>query len=124
MKHIRMDKNTADKWLAALRSGEYKQTRGKLEAKGRYCCLGVLQQVISGHTQGGTREGCPDLPNMGWLKEHGITFLLEKGSEYMNPYVEDIGTTLADINDSGTNFTTIADLIEGELQYTDNKKER
>lgn len=40
-----------DKWLVALRSGQYKQTKGilKLKEDGKepaYCCLGVLCEVI------------------------------------------------------------------------------
>lgn len=30
------------KWVAALRSGEYKQGRGQLRIGDRFCCLGVL----------------------------------------------------------------------------------
>lgn len=33
------------KWVAALRSGEYKQARRKLCAEGGFCCLGVLLDV-------------------------------------------------------------------------------
>jgi hypothetical protein len=29
------------KWIAALRSGEYKQGKDKLHHDGRFCCLGV-----------------------------------------------------------------------------------
>jgi hypothetical protein len=34
------------KWLAALRSGEYKQGRKFLKKNGSYCCLGVLCDVV------------------------------------------------------------------------------
>lgn len=38
------------KWIAALRSGEYKQTKGRLLRKwrgeDRFCCLGVLCEVM------------------------------------------------------------------------------
>jgi len=33
------------KWLKALRSGDYKQTKGELVSDGRYCCLGVACKV-------------------------------------------------------------------------------
>ncbi len=45
------------KWIAALRSGKYKQTAGSLcrtDNKGKpaaYCCLGVLCEVIHKHDQ-------------------------------------------------------------------------
>ncbi len=36
-----------DKWIAALRSGEYKQGFGSLSSTyGEYCCLGVLNVVL------------------------------------------------------------------------------
>ncbi len=39
-----MNKRIKKKWVAALESGKYKQTRGYLknEKGGGYCCLGVL----------------------------------------------------------------------------------
>lgn len=33
-------------WIAALRSGQYKQGRFRLERDGRFCCLGVLCHVL------------------------------------------------------------------------------
>ncbi len=37
-----------DKWVAALRSGEYRQGTFQLKSqKGYYCCLGVLNHVIN-----------------------------------------------------------------------------
>lgn len=41
-----MDRGLRDKWVAALRSGEYKQGRTRLKNEfGEYCCLGVLTEV-------------------------------------------------------------------------------
>lgn len=41
-----MDKELKAKWVAALRSGQYKQGKGKLLANdGAMCCLGVLEAV-------------------------------------------------------------------------------
>jgi hypothetical protein len=37
-----MNQVIKEKWVAALRSGEYKQTKGYLRNKKGYCCLGVL----------------------------------------------------------------------------------
>lgn len=50
-----MNKNVKQRWLAALRSGEYKQTTGCLRrdeadeihaAPKGYCCLGVLCDIV------------------------------------------------------------------------------
>lgn len=45
-----MEKALKEKWLKALRSGQYKQTIGALKTQSkngdcRYCCLGVLCDV-------------------------------------------------------------------------------
>lgn len=40
-----MHKNVKEKWIAALRSGKYKQGRNNLNNNGAYCCLGVLCEV-------------------------------------------------------------------------------
>lgn len=37
-----MDKDLLQKWVAALRSGNYKQGEEYLCYNGKYCCLGVL----------------------------------------------------------------------------------
>lgn len=37
-----MRKDVAEKWVAALRSGEYAQTVGYLQTEHGHCCLGVL----------------------------------------------------------------------------------
>lgn len=41
-----MDTQDKAKWTAALRSGEYKQTRCTLKNDEGYCCLGVLNEVL------------------------------------------------------------------------------
>lgn len=40
-----MDAELKAKWIAALRSGEYKQGNGRLRDGDKYCCLGVLCDV-------------------------------------------------------------------------------
>lgn len=37
-----MNKEVKQKWVAALRSGDYKQTQNHLQDSNGYCCLGVL----------------------------------------------------------------------------------
>lgn len=42
-----MKKNVKEKWVAALKSGDYKQGVGRLRDKDdHYCCLGVLCDVL------------------------------------------------------------------------------
>lgn len=40
-----MDSEVKDLWLKALRSGEYRQTQGKLCGDNKHCCLGVLTDL-------------------------------------------------------------------------------
>jgi len=49
-----MNADLKPKWLAALRSGEYTQGQRWLKRGGRYCCLGVL---------------CDIMPEIGWEDE-------------------------------------------------------
>jgi hypothetical protein len=42
-----MKKKYADAWIAALRSGEYKQGKGNLrDMDNKFCCLGVLCDIV------------------------------------------------------------------------------
>jgi hypothetical protein len=47
------------RWLDALRSGQYKQTVGRLKDSEGYCCLGVLCDVLKGDL--GSEWGDADL---------------------------------------------------------------
>ena len=40
-----------DKWLKALRGGEYKQGKTKLHSDGKYCCLGVACRIAGASTK-------------------------------------------------------------------------
>ncbi len=40
-----MNENIKSRWVAALRSGNYSQARGRLESESHYCCLGVLCEI-------------------------------------------------------------------------------
>jgi len=41
-----MKKEIAERWVSALRSGEYKQGRLYLKSERGYCCLGVLCDIL------------------------------------------------------------------------------
>jgi hypothetical protein len=126
MKTIRMSRRLAGLWLAALRSGKYKQGKGTLydPKTGGYCCLGVLQMVADGHV-----ERYEQLPSALWLYDHGVKFISQGEVEFgvghaqlqcSSPYIPSLSNGLATINDSGKyNFHELADLIEANLEYTD-----
>lgn len=116
--NIRMPKELADKWLAALRSGEYKQAKEVLynEETNGYCCLGVLQKCISGEI---VPDPSAELPDRDWLDSHNIKFIDMYNGENLSPYIEKTKSHIAIENDNGKSFDQIADLIESELEYTD-----
>lgn len=109
----------AQKWVEALRSGEYTQTRGQLKDYSRFCCLGVACDLFMKETGRGY-----------W---NGDIFYAEDGGEYeasllMPPIMHWLGLedrsggyvsnsaprSLASQNDDGKSFSEIADIIEAE----------
>jgi hypothetical protein len=105
-----MKKAIKQKWLKALRSGEFKQAQGQLRDKGAYCCLGVLCKVQSIPI---TRNGL------------GIPERVKSRGKYPSgPFnygviwdliTEDKARALASLNDDGKSFPEIADYIEKNL---------
>lgn len=86
------------RWVKALRSGEYKQTRSALYDGTGYCCLGVYQKVTGCRNQEGTKA----------LEDHNF---ISKG--HISEYVQDI---FASLNDrEGATFKQIASLVEKYL---------
>jgi hypothetical protein len=88
-----MKKAIKKKWVAALRSGEYKQGRRYLKRDGKYCCLGVLCEI----------QNCPDDKDSQFP---GALFLESVGLN--DPFAK----TLAEMNDRGSSFAEIATKIE------------
>ncbi len=41
-----MNPEIKKQWVAALRSGKYEQGRMRLKRDGRFCCLGVLCEIL------------------------------------------------------------------------------
>lgn len=112
---VSMNADIKQRWVEALRSGQYKQGSGCLKVNDSYCCLGVLCEL---HRQ--------DFPGKGWQLASTRSLLFSYISEYdfheppaevsawtgLDPSVYDL---LADANDSGADFPTIASLIEEML---------
>jgi hypothetical protein len=106
-----MKEQVKDLWVAALRSGEYKQTQTVLHDGDGYCCLGVLCRVLG-------KQFAPAYTN------HERAVYLCEGSTVLLPRVvrdeagmkSDSGAfgvarSLADLNDKGVPFDEIASLI-------------
>ena len=96
-----MDAEIKQKWLNALRSGEYKQGYGGLCDGTQFCCLGVLA-----HIQGMSRE---------WLERNSgsIYDFGQDGPAAWPAY--DQAEILSESNDAGTSFLDLANYIEKRL---------
>ena len=104
------------KWIAALRSGEYKQTQGVLRDRKGYCCLGVLCKIYADERgmRWDNRKLSVDDPGDPCGKVPSAQICEWAGLPMPNPKI-DGGTTLAEENDEGKTFAEIADIIEREL---------
>lgn len=98
------------KWVAALRSGDYKQGIGGLrDTHDSFCCLGVLCDIVD---PGGWQD--PVMSGADWVTHRGA-------QGFPDSLLEDVGVDrffsrrLAKKNDGGITFDKIADLIEGAL---------
>jgi hypothetical protein len=94
------------KWIAALRSGEYQQGVELLAYKHdggtSYCCLGVLCDVIN-YPKKEWFENTAELPRL----------VTEKvGIQECGQFDEDNKQCLALMNDQGMSFAEIADWLE------------
>lgn len=128
-----MNPEVKEKWLAALRSGKYKQARERLRDGGGFCCLAVLCDIaikegVSGEwALGATGETVFRWPAVAdrYLTHHTEESLLPPhvrdwaGLQSDNPRLkmDDYGhDTLSAMNDDHRlSFAEIADLIEKQL---------
>ena len=103
---IDMKKVTKKKWIAALKSGDFKQGKGQLRHRDNYCCLGVLC-VITGNSK---NRGMTDIfPKMG----EGTLSM-----EFMGLSVKQ-QDKLATLNDQGKTFKYIASYIKRYVKTED-----
>jgi hypothetical protein len=110
-----MNKELKDRWIAALRSGDYPQTQNELCNSAGYCCLGVLCDIYDNTKWRNSEDGvvsyafghtrCNEFPTYTWLEK--VVYL---------PHIQ--AQHLATLNDEkGYDFHDIAQWI------TDNVKE-
>lgn len=129
MGNIKMLKRDADRWLEALRSGQYKQGAGRLQKdsdKGTsYCCLGVLELVVAGEVEfyegawEGEEWGSYFVPSEEFLQKHRIVFYDKENHPANIPYLSSIEDYASNANDRGLSFKELADAIEQEIEYLD-----
>lgn len=113
-----MNPEIKDRWLTALRSGEYKQGKGYLrQADDTFCCLGVLADIA-------VKDGaCPvpelkanrAVPHYTYDSLSGDLTIELSGWAGLEPY-DDVQSRLMGMNDDyGLSFEQIADWIEENL---------
>ncbi len=118
-----MNKKIKAKWIEALRSGKYKQTKEVLHDGDGFCCLGVLCEVLGipkyyGEESGrwwfysNNRREYEVLP-ADIAKDMGLTVdgALAEPVAFAGAELND----LAHLNDRGADFIFIADVIEKQL---------
>jgi hypothetical protein len=123
-KTIKMPRDIRDQWLAALRSGEYKQGFGRLKSdNGGYCCLVVLQQVLDGDVERtiGKSHRPMLIPSAVWCERNGITLIGAGVLElWATPSIPTEGTdksTAPYLNDGlKMPFPEIADVLERHIE--------
>ena len=112
-----MNEQVKEKWLSALRSGDYKQTQLKLHTDDGFCCLGVLCDLYGKEHNVEWKLAEDDYSNNYEFQEEPERlplFVIEwAGVKNDNPEICE--TSLAELNDTGSTFNEIADLIEKHL---------
>jgi hypothetical protein len=136
-----MRKDVMKKWVQALRSGKFKQGTGTLKqfnSKGdaQHCCLGVLCELYNDSMRKSKKKTLPekvydndmdfshgycrfggkrdDLPKevMKWSGIQDSIGMFPRKVTDNNDFFEDGEYSLADLNDTGRKFKTIANIIE------------
>jgi hypothetical protein len=102
-------------WIAALRSGNYEQTTGYLHDSKGFCCLGVAAvEFLTDDVSVNKNYDCRDV----WLYdgESGeapkyVIDALGLNNALGDP-IRDTDDDLTDLNDNGSTFNEIADILE------------
>lgn len=101
-----------DRWLAALRSGEYRQGQGALkwivDGVGEFCCIGVAADLID---PGGWSKAHSERHSRLW--RGGGTFAAWEYIPWMTADMARLGLQLNDRD--GLSFAEIADRMEAEF---------
>ena len=106
----KMNPDVKAKWVAALRSGVFKQGRGMLwradgDDKRRYCCLGVLRNITKGDSPATAQ----------YPRASAACYLSDVDGQEESVLPGHTESVLAGMNDEGKSFAQIADFIEANL---------
>lgn len=122
--------DNAKKWLAALRSDKYKQTRFRLRDNTGFCCLGVACDLYSKEYSKEHPDVKWEQPKMSFDEHDGYYFLSSTGTlprevrnwlnlrtgvgRFTDSQLPDLEQNLTKVNDIGMTFKQIANIIESE----------
>lgn len=99
-----------DDWLARLRSGDYRQGKGRLRTVDQdgpaFCCLGVLCEALEVDLDAEAPE------DVGWPTVGDMSGVVCAPPELMAALSPTIRADLARVNDKDETFDAIAKLIE------------
>lgn len=109
-----MNPDVRQKWLTALRSGEYKQATGELRSGDNFCCLGVLCD-LHGKEHGKSWETESYYGEVCVLPEVVMTWAGLPDTAGAEVVIDDEKRDLTEHNDEGATFEMIADAIESQL---------
>lgn len=129
MSEAKMNPEVKARWVAALRSGDYRQANQVLRSGDSFCCLGVLCDVYAAeHGVKGWSQSRFDRDGDGYPNDvvcdwagFGISGDDDAGalrcSADYDPKVEIVGKRkhVSEHNDDGRTFAEIADAIEEQL---------
>ena len=124
-----MNKEIKARWVEALRSGNYEQGRYNLRRSDRYCCLGVLCDVVKDEVN---HDWLPVQDSMGtcYSFDYDTEILPASVANYagleLSPELEMLSERdgeecienfqISNLNDSGDySFEQLADLIEKQF---------
>lgn len=122
-----MDARIKKLWVAALRSGNYKQGRGKLRMDSSFCCLGVLCDLHAKETgkgswkemdaSEGVYEYCAEthIPGMCIPPSSVYAWAGLVGPSHQRVFIDGKPRELENHNDAGKTFEEIAKAIEEQL---------
>jgi hypothetical protein len=113
-----MNPEWKEKWITALRSGEYQQGKGSLRnSYNQFCCLGVFCDIYIKKN-----------PDRAKWEDNTNTFIIDdlRYGVYLAPIFKEIAgfsenefydcnVALMVMNDNGMTFKEIADIIEKEF---------
>ena len=96
-----------ERWVAALRSGDYVQGKDYLQRDGKYCCLGVLCDL---HAQA-TGNQWKVMPGHKMAYNDNELYAAQEALEWAG-LTDEQGRVLATLNDGNAHFHAIAYAIE------------